>query len=172
VRAPLRYPQLTAVLDTLSNGTLGEFTAHSSQLHASFIVSDSSAASVGAGALPTINFHADSLSSPLHVKPLLIALAGAVSRGMRLISDLLDSSRDSNSSRSSNEGAGGSSDSCALLNQLPAVLGIRCCCIACSALVGQHWELSACDRRAAVDIAVLAGTSGECTGAGPQALRQ
>jgi hypothetical protein len=39
---------------------------------------------------------------------------------------------------------------------------IRCCCMACGALVAQHWDLAQGHRRAAVEVAVLAGTSGQC----------
>jgi hypothetical protein len=165
VRAPLPHSQLVGVLNTLSSGNLSDFAAHNSRLQASFVLLYPSAASAGDGAVARVKFDEDSLPSPQHVRTLLIALAGVVSRGLRVISDLLDSS---NSSRSSSGGAGGISESSALLSQLPAVLCLRSCCLACSALVGAQWKVSEGDRRSAVEVAVLAGTSGQCTLAGSQ----
>jgi hypothetical protein len=154
VNAPLRHAELIHVLNSLSNGSLDDFAAHNTRLLASYIVLDPSAAvSVGAAGPKRVRFHDTSMSSRSQVKPLLFAMAGAVTRGLRLISDLLDSS--------SSSSAGGSSECSVLLTQLPAVHCINTCCSACVVLVSEHCWRPRVDRRSAVEVAVLVRTSGQ-----------
>jgi hypothetical protein len=167
-QAPLRHDRLVALLNTLSNSSLTDFREHSARLHASFCVMDEAAAAaqqLDAMPIDCVEFDIASLSGTSQVKPLLVAMAGAVNRGLSLISDVLNTS--SSSSSSNNISMSGSNDSNSesvmLLSHLPAVHCISTCCSACVVLLLEHRRRSSDDRRAAVDITVLARTSGWCT---------
>jgi hypothetical protein len=116
-----------------------------------------------ARAVSRVEFNTASLPTHSSVKPLFVAMAGAVNRGLNLISDVLDSSSSSSSSRRMSGSSHSSSESSRLLPHLPAVGCIRVCSMACIRLLTEHIERTRDYRRAAVDIAVLARTSGWCT---------
>jgi hypothetical protein len=171
-QAPLRHDRLVALLNTLSNSSLTDFREHGRRLYESFVVMDAAAAAAAdaqrldARAFVRVDIDIASLSAPSQFKPLLVAMAGAVNRGLSLMSDVLDTTTSSSSSTSSISLSGGSnsnSESLKLLLHLSDVHCISTCCSTCVGLLTEHLRRASGDRRAAVDIAVLARSSGWCT---------
>jgi hypothetical protein len=161
--------KLIAALTTLAAGTLKDFRKQKSVLQPCFDVLDHPevAAAFSLGGREAA-FSALFMSVPSQDKPLVTAMAAAVNRGLTLVADLLGNSSSGNSSSSSN-GTSSSSNSGAgsneyprLLTQLPAVGCISSCCSILLAGLRQGSMRPGDERRSAVEIAVLARTSGWC----------